>query len=132
MPAVVVDSSVWIDFFRHRQSKVAPVIRNLVEENQARLTPIIRVELLSGARNEPEYRNLEELLVAVLTLEEPPDFWNRVARARFRLARAGLQASVPDVSIAVLAQCHGCSLFTLDRQFLLIAQNLGLKLFSSD
>src|ERR1035441_356942 len=104
MAAVVIDSSVWIDFFRDRHSACAASIRHFVEENQACLTSIIRVELLSGARHEAEYRTLEDLLVAIPILSEPHDFWNRVARARFRLARHGFQASVPDVAIAVLAQ----------------------------
>src|SRR3989338_9048673 len=117
MAKVVVDSSVWIDYFRRDKSPSAPLLAKLVRSSQAWITVIIQVELLSGTRNEAEYRMLEDRLTSIPILPETSDFWNRVARARFRLARHGIQAAVTDVSIAVMTSLNGGSLWTLDRQF---------------
>jgi len=100
MAKVLVDSSVWIDFFRSSEFAQAPTLAKLVRSNQAWMTAIIRVELLSGTRREAEYRLLEDRLASIPLLPETDDFWNQVARARFWLARRGTQAAVTDVSIA--------------------------------
>ena len=94
------------------------------------MTPIIRVELLSGTRRDAEYRMLEDRLTSIPILPEKEDFWNQVALARFRLARRGIQAAVTDVSIAVAASTHGCALWTLDRQLDSMVKVLRLRLFS--
>ena len=130
MPKVLVDTSVWIDFLRSGKSSEADVLERLARAGQLCITEIIRVELLSGARNEPEYRELEDRLANVPLLGAPPGFWNQVAYARFRLARMGFQASIPDVCIAVLARAYGCSLLTLDRQFNFIKKAVPLKFYS--
>jgi predicted nucleic acid-binding protein len=129
MAKTLVDSSVWIEFFR--RSKSTPALAHLVRSNQAWVTDIIRVELLSGTRSEAEYRMLENRLTSIPILPEPDEFWNRVALARFKLARRGIQAAVTDVSIAVLASLHSCVLWTLDRQFNAIAKIPPLRLYSS-
>ncbi len=130
MAKVLVDSSVWIDFFRNGQSKESQVFDKLARHDQVCIFEIIVVELLSGARNEPEYRMLEDRLAGLPRLEIPTGFWGKVAWARFRLARGGYQASVPDVSIAVIARHYGCSLLTLDRPLTRIAKSLSVKLHS--
>jgi tRNA(fMet)-specific endonuclease VapC len=127
---VLVDSSVWIDFFRRTHSSPVDVLGELVREDLACMTPIIRAELLSGTRSEAEYRMLEDRLGSVGVLSEPEDLWNQVAWARFRMARRGLQTSIVDVSIAVMARTHGCLLFTLDRQFSRMAKTIPFKLYS--
>src|SRR5437660_10828230 len=107
MAKTLVDSSVWIDFLRTGRSPETDALEKLARAGQVCISDIIRVELLSGARNEPEYRALEDRLANLSPLEMPQGFWNQVAWTRFRLARHGLQASVPDVAIAVVAHDYG-------------------------
>jgi predicted nucleic acid-binding protein len=129
MASVVIDSSAWIDFFRRASSPSAAALTALVRANLACITPLIRVELLSGTRTESEHRLLEDQLTSIPVLDEPDDFWNRVARSRFKLARRGVQSSVVDVSIAVMANIHGCAILTLDRQFGVIAKTIPFPLY---
>ena len=131
MPGVVVDSSVWIDFFRDGTSTTADLLEELVNTDQAYISEIIRVELLSGCRHELEYRRLEDFLAGFPMLEMESGFWNQVALARFRLARQGMQASLPDVAIAVMARRHSCLLLTLDRSLMQIAKLLSIKLYAA-
>lgn len=128
MARVLVDSNVWIDFLRSGHSQASEILESLARHDQVCLSDIIAVELLSGTRSEPEYRMLEDRLAGVPRLEMPAGFWNQVAWARFRLARTGFQASVPDVSIAVIARHYGCPLLTLDRPLIQIAKILRVKL----
>jgi predicted nucleic acid-binding protein len=128
MARVLVDSSVWIDFLRSGRSQESQLLEKLLQEDHVCLFDIIRAELLSGARNEPEYRMLEERLASLPLLEIPHGFWNQVALSRFRLARQGLQCSIPDIAIAVMARSQGCPLLTLDRPLMQAAKLLRVKL----
>lgn len=128
MGRVLVDSSVWIDFLRLGRSPESKRLGELALKDQVYLFDIIRVELLSGTRSEPEYRMLEDRLAGLPWLNIPHGFWNEVARTRFLLARKGFQASIPDLSIAVIARHYGCSLLTLDRPLIQIAKLLPVKL----
>jgi predicted nucleic acid-binding protein len=105
------------------------MLADLAEDDRICLFDIIRIELLSGARSEPEYRMLEDRLAGLPWLEMPRGFWNQVARTRFHLARKGFQASIPDVSIGVIARYYGCALLTLDRPLIQVAKLLSLKLY---
>jgi len=127
---VLVDSSVWIDFLRSGRSPESQRLIELAEHDRICLFDIIRVELLSGARSEPEYRMLEDRLAGLPWLEIPRGFWNQVAWTRFHLARKGFQASIPDVSIGVIARHYGCALLTLDRPLIQVAKLLSLKLYA--
>src|SRR4051812_41926452 len=114
MAKVVVDSSVWIDFFRSGKSREADELERLARSGLVCITDIIRVELLSGTRSDAEYRELEDRLANIPLLEIYSGFWNQLALARFGLARRGVQASIVDLSIAVLAHRYACSILTLD------------------
>jgi predicted nucleic acid-binding protein len=129
MARVLVDSSVWIDYLRSGNSRESGILDKLIQDDRVCLFEIIRIELLSGTRSEPEYRMLEDRLAGLPWLVMPHGFWSQVARTRFRLARSGFQASIPDVSIAVMARLSGCPLLTADRPLIQIAKLLTIKLF---
>ncbi len=114
---VLVDTSVWIDFFQGEKTSLVQKLADLLKDDRVCTAGIIRAELLSGTRHEKEYRTLANTLFAVPVLHEPEDLWDRIAHYRFRLAHRGIQASIPDLIIAVLAEHHRCPLLTQDKTF---------------
>lgn len=116
MTAVVVDSSAWIAFFRGERDAVARVDRLLADDEVALLGPIY-AEVLSGTRTRRDFELLERLFTGLPLLADPPDLWQRVAEARFALARGGRQASLVDLAIAVATAEAGARLVTKDRDF---------------
>jgi predicted nucleic acid-binding protein len=113
---VLVDSSAWIDFFRGETNARARVDA-LLSEDRAAIAGVVWAEVLSGTRDRPAYRKLERALSALRVLTEPPDIWNKVAEARFALARLGTQTAVTDLWISIVASESGHSLLTRDRDF---------------
>jgi predicted nucleic acid-binding protein len=113
---VLVDSSVWIDFFRGEANTRARV-DGLLAEDRVAIAGVVWAEVLSGARDRPVYLRLARSLSALRMLAEPTDIWNRVAEARFALARGGTQAAVTDLWIAIVAAASGHALLTRDRDF---------------
>ena len=127
---IVVDTSVWIDYFRRGTSTAAQRLEKLLHEEVVFLTPVIRAELLSGTPTQQAYDLLKDRLSVIPLLEGPSHLWDLVAQGRFRLARKGIQASLIDVSIAVVARHHRCALYSLDKDFSQISKVLPLNLLS--
>ncbi|MBI3768718.1 MAG: PIN domain-containing protein [Deltaproteobacteria bacterium] len=125
MSDVLVDTSVWIDFFRGDRQAVARLDPLLRDDRAAVSGPIV-AEVTSGARTPGAFQQLRARLGALATLEPPPDLWDRVAAARFSLARQGTQAHLVDLLIALTASTAGHTLLTRDRDFSGIAQVVPL------
>jgi predicted nucleic acid-binding protein len=124
---VLVDSSVWIDFFHGRSAAVAR-LDALLEGDRAATTEIIAAEVTSGARSRPAFDELTMHFAALPLLHPPPDLWRRVAEHRFVLARQGHHAHLVDLAIASTAASAGCPLLTRDRDFTAIARVVALEL----
>ena len=92
-------------------------IDGLLLRGEAALSGPVYSELISGARTRSAFEDLRTLLGSLEWLAEPAAAWDRVAEARFALARQGIQASLVDLLIAVTAAEDGASLLTRDRDF---------------
>jgi predicted nucleic acid-binding protein len=85
---IVVDTSVWIGFFRGVTSPRVEQFVTLVEDDAGiALTDVILTEILQGLRSDADVRRVERRLGAfeVLRLEDLDDF--RRAASLFRAAR---------------------------------------------
>lgn len=125
---ILVDSSVWIDFFNSAPGRAGDELRELIRDAEPfALTGVVVTEILQGltrdARRIEQYLSQWELL-------EPRGFRTyREAAAIFRLARSkGVSLTTIDALIAAIALEHRVSVFTLDRDFSRIARLTGLPL----
>lgn len=127
---ILVDSSVWIDFFSRAPGPAGQELRRLMEESEPIvLAGIIVSEVLQGLRRDLE--RIEHQL-GLWDLLEPDGFTTyRNAAALIRLARSrGVTLGTIDALIATLALEHGAVLFTLDKDFQHVGAFTGLKLHS--
>ena len=124
---VLVDTSVWVNLFRARLSEMTIELEKCLAENRAMITPIIKAEILSGAKNDSDYRDIGDSLGAVLLTQDPPDLWGRVALARFKLAKKGIQSQMIDLSIAVTAHYFDYLLLSSDKHFRHISREISIK-----
>lgn len=129
MSRVLVDTSVWVEMFRSRGSPAVEVLGGLLRDGLVCTHGLIRAEVLSGAKSLRDYKRLEEGFSALIDLSDPPDLWDRVGRARYRLARKGFQAAIADLVVAAAAAYHGRPLYTLDQDFHTIRKAINLDLF---
>jgi predicted nucleic acid-binding protein len=63
---IMVDSSVWIDFFNYYKSKEADELQNLVEHNNVNnifICPAIYMEVLRGIKNDNTFYDVKETLL---------------------------------------------------------------------
>ena len=127
MSDVLVDSSVWIDFFRgvpEARKRLDP----LLVAGRAAICGPVYAEILSGARERGTFDRLARVLLSQRRLEAPPSAWEEVAETRFSLARQGLQANIIDLLIALTALHSGHSLLARDRDFQIIGRALPVEI----
>jgi predicted nucleic acid-binding protein len=86
---IIVDTSVWIEFFRGTEAWQVEYLAQLIADDEpVALTDVVLTEILQGVRDDRQARRLERRLAAfgVLRLEQLDDF--RRAAALYRKARA--------------------------------------------
>jgi predicted nucleic acid-binding protein len=128
---ILVDTSVWIDFFARHPGPAGTELRRLIQSAEpVVLTGIIVTEILQGLVRDAD--RIEEYLSRWGVLE--PDGLGTYIRAAeiFRLARSrGMTLTTLDAVIAGLAVDHSVRLFTLDRDFLRLSRLIPLELFQA-
>jgi predicted nucleic acid-binding protein len=127
---ILVDSSVWIDFFSFRPRAGGGELRRMIQQDEPfAITGVIVAEVLQGLVRDAV--TIEGFL-AQWEMLEPAGFETyRSAAAIYRRARAsGVTLTTIDSLIAAIALEHGASVFTLDQDFSRIARITGLELHS--
>ena len=84
---VLVDTSVWVRFFRVANSPEASTLDTLLGVAPVATCPPIRAEVISGAPTLREFHRLRKLFDALIHLEPPAEVWWRLEEHRFALAR---------------------------------------------
>jgi predicted nucleic acid-binding protein len=127
---ILIESSVWVDFFRASPGRCGAELRRMIEESEPFvLTGIVVAEVLQGLKRDA---GLIEGFLAQWDMLEPRGFDTyRTAAAIYRAGREkGITFSTMDSLIAAIALEHGASVFTLDQDFVRIARITGLELYS--
>ena len=124
---VLLDTSVWVDYFRKRQPVYAEV-EKLIEEERVCTAHLIVAELLAGARSDTEFAALRTAVEIFHLLREEEDTWTEAARLASRLRRRGASLGLADCYIATLVHQQGVALWSFDKHFKTIRENLKISI----
>ena len=126
---ILVDSSVWVDFFRSAPGPAGAELRRMIDEAEPfALTGIVVAEVLQGLIRDASA--IEHFLAQWDMLEPKGLETCRRAAAIYRSGRAkGISLTTIDTLIAAIALEHGAAVFTLDQDFGRIARLTGLELY---
>jgi predicted nucleic acid-binding protein len=126
---ILVDTSVWLEFFRMRESPYAEALDRLLEEERICTARLIKAEIIPGARTPKQFRELKDYFDALPLATEPASLWEEIMEVQFRLKRMGINGiSIPDLMIAVVAKANDKVIFTKDGDFRLIQRGLPITL----
>ena len=130
MRGVIVDTSVWVSFFRGRpEDKVASdALDYLLSGDEALVNDIILTELIPFLRVRGEVERAE----CLLALQSPSldTDWDELRTLQETCIRSGInKVGVPDLMVAQQAMRLGVPLFSIDKHFALIAQIAPLRLW---
>ena len=122
---VLVDSSVWIDYFRGGGN--SDKLDFLIDENILVINDLILAELIPFLRIKNQY-NLIDLLNFVERLNLKID-WEQIIDFQHRCLRRGINGiAIPDLIIAQNALQNHCEIYSLDQHFELMKMPLELVL----
>ncbi len=126
---ILVESSVWIDFFAASPGRAGAELRRMTSAAEPfALTGIVVTEVLRGLTR--DIPRIEAFLSRWPILEPNGVATYREAAALFRLARSrGISLSTIDTLIAAIAFEHRAHIFTLDTDFLRLARLTRLPLY---
>lgn len=118
---IVVDTTVWVDFFAGRRDEphVTELLRLIDTDAGIALTDVILAEILQGLRGDSTARRVDKRLQAfdILRLRTLDDF--RAAAALYRQARSKGKTIRRTLDCLIAAVCvrEGCAILHNDRDF---------------
>ncbi len=130
MRPVIVDSSVWVDFYRGVETAAVSELRAILGEREVLLPDLVLMEVLQGFRVVREIRAAEAYFADLVPVTLGGEDRARRAAANYRLLRAAgvTPRSSVDVLIATFCIDEAAYLLASDHDFTLMAPHLGLML----
>lgn len=118
MGRFLVDTSVWIDFFRGALTKAAhKTVTEGIRLDLVSITDVIRHEVLVGAGSESHYKILSRLLQPLQCLRIADGDLAIFDKFAWDLKMKGLKGKYSDLSIAFIAMRHSLPVFAFDDYF---------------
>lgn len=128
MARVLVDSSVWIEFFR-KNEPYHGIVTKLIDDEQIVCCGIILAELMQGVKSDKELAVLENFLHVFAFIPETPELWAAAGKLSHKLRRKGVTVGLSDCFIAVAAASANVRVATLDNHFDMLCKPAGISLF---
>jgi len=125
---VLVDTSVWIAFFRGKDTNLVDRIAALLKSQKAVYTGIIALELINGAKGHRELQTLDDAFDSMQCIPVTEETYLRAGKLGYEVARKGHTLHTVDLLIAQTAIENRISLMTYDEHFVIIADHSPLTL----
>jgi predicted nucleic acid-binding protein len=132
---ILVDTPVWSLALRRKaddltagERRHTQVLYHIIDEGRAELLGPVRQELLSGLREERQFRRLRNYLRDFPDARVSMGDYEEAARASNQCRRAGISASAVDMLLCAVAIHHDWEIFTSDREFVHYQSVLKIKL----
>ena len=123
---VLVDTSVWIDYFRGGSASSgldALIDENLIVTNEIILTELI--PFLKLKKQTKVIKLLHEIMLVPLKID-----WDDIIESQLRCLKSGSNGvGIPDLVIAQNAKANNCVIFSLDKHFLVLSQVIKVRLY---
>jgi predicted nucleic acid-binding protein len=118
MPAeILVDTSVWIDYFRKPNSETGDKIVKHLKRGSLSTCGVIVFEVLQGAADQEEFTFLEENLKGLHFLDSNAEVFYEAGRISHDLRKHGTTLPLSDILIATLAMSNHQTIWTKDQHF---------------
>jgi len=123
---VLVDTSIWIDYFRGGDDSKA--LNYLIDENIVVINDIILAELIPYLKIKKQskvIKLLHEINRVPLNI-----LWEEIIDFQVMCLKGGANGvGISDLIIAQNAKQHGCKVYSLDKHFRLMNQVLKVSLY---
>lgn len=131
---ILVDSSVWIDYFRSADTPQVALLDSLFGQSVLAIGDLIAAEVLQGVRDEREFGLVKKTLEAFDHIDLVGYELAVKASENYRSLRARGVTIRKTIDTLIATRCieDGLTLLHADQDFLPFAQHLGLKVAYSE
>jgi tRNA(fMet)-specific endonuclease VapC len=112
----IVDTSVWIEYFKNQDTLAAALDRELLAGNIYMVGPVIS-ELLQGAKTEKDFQVLMNSIDGVPFIEAGVSDWKLAGELSYMLCKKGVTIPITDCLIGAIAINNDLAVTTLDQHF---------------
>jgi predicted nucleic acid-binding protein len=119
MSSVLVDSSVWIDYFRNGKNVDIPYFEEIIDNNQVCINDLILAELLPLLKVQKQ----NDLIDILLSIKNIPLVinWEQIIDFQFKNVKNGINnIGIPDLIIQQNVIDNSLTLYSLDKHFKLM------------
>ncbi|TGK90065.1 PIN domain-containing protein [Leptospira bourretii] len=128
MSQVVLDSSIWIEYFRNSNTKISSQVDSLIDSGNIYTNELILAELVPFLKLKKQ-NQLIQILESIECLKLNID-WKQLIDYQTLIIRNGInRVGIQDLIIAQNIIQYQATLFTLDKHFKLISKFIKLSLF---
>ena len=123
---ILVDTSIWIDYFRGGQS--SSDLDVLIDENLVVINDLILTELIP-------YLRIKKQLMVIKLLQEISRLpllinWDEIIEFQVKCLKIGANGiGIPDLIIAQNAKANNCNIYSLDKHFRLLKKIIKVNLY---
>ena len=131
---ILVDSSVWIDYFRSADTPQVALLDSLFGRSPLAVGDLIAAEVLQGVRDEREFKWVKKTLAAFEHIDLAGYDLAVKASENYRSLRAVGVTVRKTIDTLIATRCieDGLTLLHADRDFLPFSKHLGLKVAYSE
>ncbi|HVI99161.1 MAG TPA: PIN domain nuclease [Sphingomonas sp.] len=126
---ILVDSSVWIDYLRARDTAETAMLAQLFTQERLATGDLMLAEVLQGSTSETAFERTRRIMTASLALIPMVDAEVAIQAARnYRLLRARGVTVRKTIDTLIATRCimEGYPLLFSDRDFVSFVEHLGL------
>lgn len=131
---ILVDSSVWIDYFRSADTPQAALLDSMLGRSQLAVGDLIAAEVLQGIRDEREYQWVKKTFEAFPHIDLCDYALALKASENYRVLRAKGITIRKTIDTLIATRCidDGLTLLHADRDFAPFSEHLGLRVAYSE
>ncbi|MBW2616310.1 MAG: PIN domain-containing protein [Deltaproteobacteria bacterium] len=114
---IIVDTCVWIEFFRKPESKLTLHLKSLLRERKVIMVGMVMAEILQGVKAPKEATLVKQNLEKLPYLEITRNIWEAAGEISASLRGTGITIPLSDLIIAGAALSGDHEIFTIDPHF---------------
>jgi len=122
---IIVDTSVWVEFFRRPDADITLRLKKLLRERKVVMVGMVLAEILQGVKAPREAGLVRESLEKLPYLETTRAEWEKAGEISASLRKGGITVPLSDLIVAALALSGDLEIFATDPHF---EQVRGLRL----
>jgi len=114
---IIVDTTIWIEFFRNRESDESNHLKDLLRQRRVVMVGIVLSEIVQAVKDPKEAKLVLASFAKLPYSEMTRDRWQQAGEISAFLRKKGTTIPLSDLIIAACALAEGCEIYTLDPHF---------------